>query len=102
MAIIEANHVTKEYNLGQIQSLKTTALNQWRRLTGQPVEERARFLDDSCWLSSCMKIAVTHIVVRSGKPVTVRGELVEPLVQCQYGHPRHAASGDRQETRRAS
>ena len=34
--------VTKEYKLGQIQSLKTTALNQWR-LTGQPVEERAPF-----------------------------------------------------------
>ncbi|MBI2798842.1 MAG: ABC transporter ATP-binding protein [Gammaproteobacteria bacterium] len=48
MPIIEVNHVTKEYRLGQLQSLKTTALNQWRRLTGQPVEERAPFkaLDD--------------------------------------------------------
>jgi lipopolysaccharide transport system ATP-binding protein len=48
MPIIEVNHVTKEYKLGQLQSLKTTALNQWRRLTGQPVEERAPFkaLDD--------------------------------------------------------
>ena len=48
MPIIEVNHVTKEYQLGTIQSLKTTALNQWRRLTGQPVEERAPFkaLDD--------------------------------------------------------
>lgn len=48
MPIIEVNHVSKEYQLGQIQSLKTTALNQWRRLTGQPVEERAPFkaLDD--------------------------------------------------------
>ncbi|MEO6148430.1 MAG: polysaccharide ABC transporter ATP-binding protein, partial [Sulfuriferula sp.] len=48
MPIIEVNHVTKEYKLGQIKSLKTTALNQWRRLTGQPVEERAPFkaLDD--------------------------------------------------------
>ena len=43
MPIIEVNHVTKEYKLGQIQSLKTTALNQWRRLTGQPLEERAPF-----------------------------------------------------------
>ncbi len=43
MPIIEVNHVTKEYQLGQLQSLKTTALNQWRRLTGQPVEERAPF-----------------------------------------------------------
>ena len=48
MSIIEVNHVTKEYQLGQLHSLKTTALNQWRRLTGQPVEERAPFkaLDD--------------------------------------------------------
>ena len=43
MPIIEVNHVTKEYQLGQLQSLKNTALNQWRRLTGQPVEERAPF-----------------------------------------------------------
>ncbi len=48
MPIIEVNHVTKEYKLGQLHSLKTSALNQWRRLTGQPVEERAPFkaLDD--------------------------------------------------------
>ena len=43
MSIIEVNHVTKEYQLGTIQSLKTTALNQWRRLTGQPVEKRTPF-----------------------------------------------------------
>jgi len=43
MSIIEVNHVTKEYQLGELQSLKTTALNQWRGLTGQPVEERAPF-----------------------------------------------------------
>ena len=48
MPIIEVNHVTKEYQLGQLQSMKTTAFNQWRRLTGQPIEERAPFkaLDD--------------------------------------------------------
>ena len=48
MPIIEVTHVTKEFKLGQLQSLKTTALNQWRRLTGQPVEERKPFkaLDD--------------------------------------------------------
>ena len=43
MSIIEVNHITKKYQLGTMQSLKTTALNQWRRLTGQPVEERAPF-----------------------------------------------------------
>ena len=52
MPIIEVNHITKEYQFGQSQSLKTTALNQWRRLTGQPVEERAPFkaLDDVTFL----------------------------------------------------
>ena len=43
MPIIEVNHVTKEYRLGQLHSLKITALNQWRRLTGRPIEERAPF-----------------------------------------------------------
>jgi len=43
MPIIEVNHVTKEYQLGQLQSLKITALNQWRRLTSQPVEEHGPF-----------------------------------------------------------
>jgi len=43
MPIIEVNHVTKEYQLGQIESLKITALNQWRRLTGQRSEERTPF-----------------------------------------------------------
>ena len=48
MPIIEVNHVTKEYQLGQLQSLKNTALNQWLQLTGQPIKERAPFkaLDD--------------------------------------------------------
>ena len=48
MSFIQVDHLTKEYKLGQLQSLKTTALNQWRRLVGQPVEKRAPFkaLDD--------------------------------------------------------
>ena len=48
MPIIEVNHVTKEYQLGQIESLKTAVLNQWQRLRGLPIKERAPFkaLDD--------------------------------------------------------
>ena len=59
MPIIEVNHVTKDYQLGTIQSVKTTALNQWRRLTGQPVEERAPFkaLDNVTFLVEQNKIA---------------------------------------------
>jgi lipopolysaccharide transport system ATP-binding protein len=43
MSIIEVNHVTKKYPLGQLQSRKAAAFNQWRRLTDQPVEERTPF-----------------------------------------------------------
>ena len=48
MAIIEVAHLTKEYRLGQLESLKTNVLNQFRRLTGRPLEQRALFkaLDD--------------------------------------------------------
>jgi lipopolysaccharide transport system ATP-binding protein len=48
MAIIEVNHVTKEYRLGQVQSLRRTAQQFWARLRGESVEERPRFkaLDD--------------------------------------------------------
>jgi len=48
MAIIEVNHLTKEYQLGHLTSLKETALNTLRRLTFQPVQERENFkaLDD--------------------------------------------------------
>lgn len=48
MAIIEVNHLTKEYQLGQLTSLKETALNTLRRLAFQPVHNRELFkaLDD--------------------------------------------------------
>ncbi|OAI20505.1 polysaccharide/polyol phosphate ABC transporter ATP-binding protein [Methylomonas lenta] len=48
MAIIEVNHLTKEYQLGHLTSLKETALNTLRRLTFRPTREREKFkaLDD--------------------------------------------------------
>ena len=48
MAIIEVNHVTKEFQLGQLHSLKRSALDAIARLRGRPVPERAPFkaLDD--------------------------------------------------------
>lgn len=48
MAIIEVNHLTKEYQLGHLTSLKETALNTLRRLTFRPTQEREQFkaLDD--------------------------------------------------------
>jgi len=48
MAVIEVNHVTKEYRLGQLHSLKQSVLDAVARIRGQPVHERAPFkaLDD--------------------------------------------------------
>ncbi len=43
MPAIEVSHLTKEYRLGALQSLKDTALNAGRRLLGHPVEERPMF-----------------------------------------------------------
>ena len=36
MSIIEVNHVTKEYRLDHMKSLKQTALNTFSRLRGKP------------------------------------------------------------------
>ena len=48
MAIIEVNHLTKEYRLGAMQGLKQKLLNTTARFTGKKVEERRLFkaLDD--------------------------------------------------------
>ena len=48
MSVIQVSHVTKKYKVGQVTSLKRTALNALHHLTGRPVEEREPFkaLDD--------------------------------------------------------
>ena len=48
MPIIEVNHVTKEYQLGHITSLKENVANSYRRLMGKPLQKREDFkaLDD--------------------------------------------------------
>ncbi len=48
MPIIEVNHVTKEYQLGHITSLKENVANSYRRLMGKPLHKREDFkaLDD--------------------------------------------------------
>ena len=43
MAIIEVNHITKEYRLGQNVSIKDSALNILARLRGQAVQKRQLF-----------------------------------------------------------
>jgi len=46
--IIEVNHLTKEYQLGHITSLKENVLNTFRLLGGKPSQQRENFkaLDD--------------------------------------------------------
>ena len=46
--IIEVNHLTKEYQLGHITSLKENVFNTFRRLVRKPVQQRENFkaLDD--------------------------------------------------------
>ena len=48
MAIIKVDHVTKEFHLGQLVSLKQSVVNGLNRLIGRPVDERNPFkaLDD--------------------------------------------------------
>lgn len=48
MPIIEVSHLTKEYQLGHITSLKENVFNTFRRLGGKPIQQRERFkaLDD--------------------------------------------------------
>ena len=102
MAIIEVNHVTKEYQLGQLQSMKTTMSNQWRRLTGRPIEERAPFkaLDDvnfsiqpgevvgiighnGAGKSTMLKL-LANISIPSSGSIQVKGK-VAPLIEVGAG-----------------
>lgn len=51
MPIIEVDHVTKEYRLGQLTSFRQSVVNAVKRLTRRPAEDRVPFkaLDDVCF-----------------------------------------------------
>jgi lipopolysaccharide transport system ATP-binding protein len=102
MSVIEVNHVTKEFSLGQTLSLKQTALNAVSRLRGSPVAERAPFkaLDDvdfrvergevlgiighnGAGKSTLLKILAGISTPTKGK-VIVRGK-VAPLIEVGAG-----------------
>jgi len=86
MSIIEVNHVTKEYKLGQLQSMKTTMLNQWLRLRGQPIEERAPFkaLDDVTFLVEHGEVVGIMVPTGPAKPGGVRPYLIRAIDSLEY------------------
>src|SRR5947207_7455992 len=102
MAVIEVNHVTKEFRLGQLHSLKQSVLDTLARIRGQPVQERAPFkaLDDvdfkveegevlgiigpnGAGKSTLLKL-LARISVPSRGSVHVRGS-VAPLIEVGAG-----------------
>jgi len=102
MAVIEVNHVTKEYRLGQFHSLKQSVLDAIARVRGHPVRERAPFkaLNDvdfkveegevlgiigqnGAGKSTLLKLLARISVPTSGN-VNVRGS-VAPLIEVGAG-----------------
>jgi lipopolysaccharide transport system ATP-binding protein len=102
MAVIEVNHVTKEFRLGQLHSLKQSVLDAVARARGHPVQERTPFkaLDDvdfkieegevlgiigsnGAGKSTLLKL-LARISVPSSGSVNVRGS-VAPLIEVGAG-----------------
>ncbi|RPH74923.1 MAG: ABC transporter ATP-binding protein [Nitrospiraceae bacterium] len=102
MSIIEVKHVTKEYRLGTVVSLKDSAVNLMRRLRRQPLQERPVFkaLDDinfaveqgevvgiighnGAGKSTLLKI-LSRVSIPTGGSVAVRGK-VAPLIEVGAG-----------------
>jgi lipopolysaccharide transport system ATP-binding protein len=102
MAIVEVNHVTKEFRLGQLQSVRLRLERLRARISGNPLPDRQRFkaLDDvhftlnkgevlgiigsnGAGKSTLLKI-LSRITVPSAGQVTVRGK-VAPLIEVGAG-----------------
>src|ERR1700730_6544608 len=102
MNVIEVNHVTKEFRLGQLHSLRQSVLDAIARARGHPVQERAPFkaLDDvdfkveagevlgiigpnGAGKSTLLKL-LARISVPSSGSVNVRGS-VAPLIEVGAG-----------------
>jgi len=102
MPIIEVDHVTKEFRLGQLRSLKQTTLDAVARLRGRPVPEHAPFkaLDDVAFTvetgevlgiighNGAGKSTLLKLLARVTRPTTgrvsVRGK-VAPLIEVGAG-----------------
>lgn len=102
MPIIQVDQVTKEYRLGQLTSLKQTALNTLNRVVGRPVEERTPFraLDNVSFAveqgevlgiighNGAGKSTMLKLLANIAKPtrgsIQVKGKLV-PLIEVGAG-----------------
>src|SRR5215213_8224611 len=102
MSIIELNHVTKEFQLGQLQTIKLRLQRVSARMNGRPLPERANFkaLDDvhfnveegevlgiigsnGAGKSTLLKI-LSRITVPSAGDIKVSGK-VAPLIEVGAG-----------------
>src|SRR5262245_57633826 len=102
MSIIEVDHVSKEFKLGQLQSLKETATNMLARVRGAPGKRQAPFkaLDDVSFRidegevvgivghngagkSTLLKL-LSRITEPSSGRVVVRGKIA-PLIEVGAG-----------------
>jgi ABC-type polysaccharide/polyol phosphate transport system ATPase subunit len=102
MPIIEINHVSKEYRLGTLPSLKDSAHNVVRRLRGQPAIKRTPFkaLDDMAFTidegevvgiignngagkSTLLKL-LANVTTPTNGSIAVRGK-VAPLIEVGAG-----------------
>ena len=102
MSIIEVNHVTKEYQLGALKSIKQTARNALARLSGRKIEQHAPFkaLDDVSFSieqgevvgiighNGAGKSTILKLLANISKPtsgsVSVKGK-VAPLIEVGAG-----------------
>lgn len=99
---IEVNHLTKEYRLGALRSLRQAATDAGRKLLGQPVPQRERFLalDDVSFTvqpgevvgvighngagkSTLLKM-ISRITTPTSGSVTVNGRIA-PLIEVGAG-----------------
>ncbi len=113
MPIIEVDHVTKEFRLGTLRSLKQTALNAAGRLLGRPVEGRKPFkaLDDVSFSvepgevlgiighNGAGKSTLLKMLARISTPTRGTVKVTRERLS-QRRHPRHVEEGNRPQVRR--